>query len=101
MSYHKWHGYTPTMENASSFYRYINNHDYENTRLWQEFYNNYRDPLWPDCNSYTDLDTLPIEIQNEINEVFIRPVNNIQTELQFVEWLSIIYYDEFVNHSPT
>ena len=35
--------------------------------IWQEYYNNVRDPDWPDCPSYKLLTTLPIEIQNAMN----------------------------------
>ena len=33
---------------------------------WQIFYNNVRDPSWPDCNSVEQFKNLPIYIQNEI-----------------------------------
>lgn len=101
MSYHKWYGYTPTVDNAFNFYRYHNDPNQENIRLWQDFYRNYKDPSWPDCYSYNDVKILSLEIQNEINSVYVVPTDNVlQTEFQFVEWLSKNYYDGFVNHCP-
>ena len=33
---------------------------------WQKFYNNVRDPAWPDCKSAKLIDTLPAYIQQEL-----------------------------------
>jgi hypothetical protein len=35
--------------------------------IWQEYYNNIKDPSWPDCSSYKLVNTLPIEIQNALH----------------------------------
>ena len=37
---------------------------------WQEFYNEIRDPTWPDCPAEQDFVNLPAEIQKECQEVF-------------------------------
>jgi len=33
---------------------------------WKNFYKNIREPGWPDCESFDDLETLPIHIQQKI-----------------------------------
>lgn len=38
--------------------------------LWTVFYNNIKDPSWPDCDHYWDLDKLPTKIQREIIQDF-------------------------------
>jgi hypothetical protein len=38
--------------------------------LWQTFYKNIKDPSWPDCANYWQIDRLPTHIQKEIIEDF-------------------------------
>jgi pyruvate-formate lyase-activating enzyme len=37
---------------------------------WQEFYNDIRDPSWPDCDDESKFGQLPLDIQNECQQVF-------------------------------
>lgn len=37
---------------------------------WQEFYNDIKDPQWPECNNEQDFVNLPPHIQQECREVF-------------------------------
>lgn len=37
---------------------------------WQDFYNQIRDPAWPDCESEKDFFNLPKHVQQECQEVF-------------------------------
>jgi hypothetical protein len=37
---------------------------------WQEFYTQIRDPAWPECESESDFDSLPSEIQQECKNIF-------------------------------
>ncbi len=37
---------------------------------WQEFYNQIRDPAWPDCDAEEDFDSLPLIIQQECRLVY-------------------------------
>lgn len=37
---------------------------------WQEFYQQIRDPSWPDCDSEDQFHTLPAEIQAECQDIF-------------------------------
>jgi hypothetical protein len=41
----------------------------ENDIEWQQFYNDIRDPSWPDCESKNDLKNLPDSIQIEIKNL--------------------------------
>lgn len=38
--------------------------------LWNTFYNNIKDPSWPSCDNYWDLDKLPEHIKQEIANDF-------------------------------
>ena len=96
MSYQKWVGQYPTMDNVSIFYNHVVEiSKSKQLRLWQEFYTSFKDPLWPECDLYTNVSTLPLIVQEEINNVYINPIVTQDSELQFVEWLTIAYYDKF------
>ena len=96
MSYQKWVGQYPTMDNVSIFYNHVVEiSKSKQLRLWQEFYTSFKDPLWPECDLYTNVSTLPLIVQEEINNVYINPIVKQDSELQFVEWLTIAYYDKF------
>lgn len=99
MSYQKWFGKFPTVDNISTFYNHtVNVSDQEQLRLWQEFYNAFKDPSWPECVSYNDISRLPFSVQQEIIGAYIKPDAVQETELQFVEWLVTAYYDRFCQH---
>ena len=99
MSYQKWFGKFPTVDNISTFYNHaVNLSDQEQVRLWQEFYKVFKDPSWPECVSYNDISRLPFSVQQEIISAYIKPVAVQETELQFVEWLVTAYYDRFCQH---
>lgn len=96
MSYQKWFGQYPTMDNVSRFYNHIVEiSKSDQLRLWQEFYTSFKDPLWSECDSYTGISTLPLIVQEEINNVYTTPIVTQESELQFVEWLTTAYYDTF------
>lgn len=96
MSYQKWVGQYPTMDNVSIFYNHVVEiSKSKQLRLWQEFYTSFKDPLWPECDLYNNVSTLPLIVQEEINNVYINPIVTQDSELQFVEWLTIAYYDKF------
>jgi len=40
---------------------------------WQEFYNNIKDPTWPDCAAVTEFDKLPEFIKQEIHLIHAGP----------------------------
>ena len=96
MSYQKWVGQYPTMDNVSICYNHVVEiSKSKQLRLWQEFYTSFKDPLWPECDLYTNVSTLPLIVQEEINNVYINPIVKQDSELQFVEWLTIAYYNKF------
>jgi hypothetical protein len=37
---------------------------------WQEFYNQIRDPTWPNCHTESDFDSLPEAVKRECTDVF-------------------------------
>jgi len=37
---------------------------------WAEFYNEIRDPAWPECNNESEFYTLPLHVQQECQDVF-------------------------------
>ena len=43
---------------------------------WTEFYNNIKDPSWPDCLTLNDFDQLPEFIKKEILEIHAGPVEH-------------------------
>jgi hypothetical protein len=100
MSYQKWFGKSPTASNISTFYNHvIDFSEQEQSRLWQEFYTAFKDPSWPDCVSYNSISTLSLPIQQEINNAYTKPIATKETEAQFVEWLTVAYYDGFCKHT--
>ena len=99
MSYSKWYEDTPRLDNYSKFFppaRYT----IDSNNLWKEFYQNYRSDTWPECNCVSDIINLPTYIQKEINTVFQQPTTSLNTEQDFLEWLSRCYYDMFTANKP-
>jgi len=89
-SYDKWWQAHPTVENYKKFF------DLDFTSFaeeWIEFYENYKDPSWPECKSYKDLHLLPQYMQNEIKSVY-KPAVNVVTQNNFVELLQKSYFDQ-------
>jgi hypothetical protein len=99
LSYNKWSKSFPTINNWSNFYSYRSKIDTD-LKLWQDFYSAYRDPSWPDCDSFESVINLPLSVQQEINRVYIPSKTKIpSTENEFVEWLTECYYDQFLKPS--
>lgn len=65
--------------------------------LWVEFYNDLKDPSWPECEKFGDIQQLPYYIQNEIKEKWNPPNFDIDSEFQLVEFLVFSYYDRLTN----
>ena len=88
-SYEKWFEDYPTTKNYKKFF----NLDFATfTEEWTEFYNNYKDPSWPECKSYEDMHLLPQYIQDEIKSVY-EPAVNVVTQDNFVELLQKSYFE--------
>lgn len=101
-SYGKWTEEVPTINNYSNFF----NAEYSNDvdKQWNDFYQVYRDPQWPDCEKFSEISKLPTPIQEEILSVYQESASQIETEQDFVAWLTICYYDLFtldaIDHFP-
>lgn len=93
MSYSKWFKEFPNLQNFEKFFSY--NATPQDQKLWQDFYQQYKDPSWPECPTIEHLDNLPAEIQTEIKSVYQFPSTAVTTEQELVEWLTICYYDSF------
>lgn len=95
LSYTKWYKEYPSLKNFAKFFSYTVPAGHET--LWQEFYQNYKDPLWPECATIEQLATLPASIQSEIRSVYQFPSTYIDSEHNLAEWLTVCYYDQFSN----
>jgi hypothetical protein len=93
MGYNKFLLEEPTFENILKFYR-IDKQSIDHRALWQEFYNNIKDPSWPQCDSPNDIGGLPEWIQQEILDKHQSPVTSA-TEKNFFNLLTIAFYDHF------
>jgi|688.fasta_scaffold476987_2 hypothetical protein len=91
LSYEKWVKATPELHNAVQFFSY--NIKTNSVKLWQEFYQLYKDPSWPQCLRFGDIASLPDEIQKEILLVYQEPIMALSSEDILAEWLTTCYYD--------
>jgi hypothetical protein len=92
MSYTKWHNDFPTRSNFKKFFD-VQVTSQENTN-WAEFYNNIKDPSWPNCDSYKMIHTLDHRIQQEILQIYQPPsVNLLDFGSLFLEVLSQTYFN--------
>ena len=96
MSYSKWFNDVPTFENYKKF-NFLYNCNTDTLMLWNDFYQNFKDPSWPECATPDDVAYLPETIQNEIRNNYQTPHLEPRTPSLFVEWLTTLYYDDFVN----
>ena len=54
---------------------------------WKQSYNSIKDQSWPDCDTFTDFENLPVAIQNEcINVHNFSPSNWLSQDIKFTEW---------------
>lgn len=100
MSYSKWHQSTPSLHNYMKFFQ--NSCRIDRVGLWNEFYDAIKDASWPACTSPDALDTLPVFIQQEIDQKWTEPHFRIDSEYQLFEFLTTCYFDELaLACSPT
>jgi len=85
--YTKWNKEYPRLDNYKKFYSF-NFLKFKDE--WSEFYNNYKDPSWPECKSYQTINLLPQYIQDEIKNVY-KPVVYKVTQDNFQELLQQTY----------
>lgn len=55
----------------------------EKQRNWDEFYNNFKDPAWPDCNNISEL---PEHLQKEIQEHYIESTVELNDEMYLMDF---------------
>jgi len=94
MSYSKWMKAVPNLTNYQNFFDPVIIND--DRSLWECFYNDIKDPSWPECPSASLIPNLPQFIQDEIKKEWKESKNSIKTDYELVEFLTIVYYDSFV-----
>jgi len=93
MSYSKWHNDFPTRTNYKNFFKNVQVDTQEDLH-WAEFYNNIKDPTWPECDSYRMIHTLDKRIIDEILQVYQPPNFNLpESDSLFLEVLSQTYFN--------
>jgi hypothetical protein len=97
MSYSKWFCDVPTFKNYKKFnFLCLSSYKTDEIRLWDEFYQAFKDPSWPECPTPTDVAHLPKLIQQEIANNYQLPKKiTLHDSKMFVEWLTMTYYDSF------
>lgn len=96
MSYSKWMKDYPTPNNYQKFF---NNHNslFNHNQAWVEFYNNVKDPSWPDCDRFENRINLPKHIQQEIENIWIEASFEIDSDYKLFEFLVITYHNTLIN----
>lgn len=99
MGYSKHILKTPNLTNILKFFPIIIQ-DNNNQTLWNEFYQNIKDPSWPECESFDSVSNLPAHIQTEIYKVYKPPIVTICSS-NFLSLLTIAYYDVLMEFKNT
>jgi hypothetical protein len=100
MSYAKHYKAVPALDNVLTFFSLTEMPD-QSEKLWKEFYNNFKDPSWPECARYSDVGHLPIYMQDEIYENYQFPdVFDITDNDRLLEFLTLCYFDRFNTTPP-
>lgn len=94
MAYSKWRRCYPQEDNYSNFFITKVNEVEESRKLWQEFYQNFKDPSWGECLTFADIVNLPVVVQKEILDVYKEPNKNFSV----LNLLTISYYDLLVDY---
>lgn len=95
MGYNKFLGKTPNFTNVLDFFA-IGKQQIDHKKMWQEFYQNFKDPSWPICETYNNVQQLAIGIQTEIYKNYKPPEIGI-TEDNWISLLTFAYYDVLQN----
>jgi hypothetical protein len=91
MGYSKFIGDTPNFTNVLDFFT-INQLQIDHRKMWQEFYQNFKDPSWPVCETYNDIQSLALDIQTEIYKNYKPPEVGV-TNNNWISLLTFAYYD--------
>jgi len=95
MMYHKWFNSTPSLSNLEKFFKIVPA-IIDTTTPWEEYYDTVRDPSWPDCKSFSEIDTLPEFIQHEIRDSYQLTNRAVEAKFNLVEFLTQTYYDMLI-----
>lgn len=101
MLYCKYRLQEPNYASVQQFFT-LHNQYIDHQALWQDFYQNFKDPLWPVCDTYNDIQHLPKHIQNEIHKKYQSPEVGV-TENNWISLLSYAFYDTLLSsqdHRP-
>ena len=100
MSYTKSVNSVPMLNNYTKFFE-LNNISDQSEILWKEFYDNFKDPSWPECSSYCYVKFLPKYVQEEIYQTYQLPDStDITDNDKLLEFLTQCYFDSF-KKTPT
>ena len=91
MGYSKFLLKTPDLANVLDFFQ-IDDQTSTDQNLWNQFYQNIRDPSWPECKSFGDVALLPAHVRAEIQTIYQPPTIGI-CDTNWVSLLTIAYYD--------
>lgn len=89
MSYYKWHNDVPTLLNWDKFFKREIKIDDD----WTKYYDAVREPDWPECKSFSEIDMLPEFMQQEICDTYQQPKRTLTTESDLLEFLTQTYFD--------
>lgn len=95
MGYSKYLCKTPSFTNVLDFFA-IDKQQINHKKLWQEFYQNFKDPSWPICETYNNVQQLAIDIQTEIYKNYKPPEIGV-TKDNWISLLTFAYYDMLQN----
>lgn len=95
MGYSKFLGKTPNFKNVLDFFA-IDKQQIDHKKMWQEFYQNFKDPTWPVCDTYDNVHQLATDIQTEIYKNYKPPEIDV-TENNWISLLTFAYYDVLQN----
>jgi hypothetical protein len=60
---------------------------------WTKYYDAVREPDWPECKSFSEIDMLPEFMQQEICDTYQQPKRTLTTESDLLEFLTQTYFD--------
>lgn len=92
MSYDKYFKNYPNLKNYSKFFKSVSSP--KKDILWQDYYQQVKDPTWPECKSFDNVKDLPAYIKKEIQDNYVEPMFNITNNALLLEFLVYTYYDQ-------
>lgn len=99
MSYNKWIGFEPTIDNLDHFFKYEPQYDIEH--LWKIFYNDWKPKDWPPADTYEARWQLPEAYRLDAEKHFMNGVSALATKLsdltplQKFQFLVTVWFGKF------